>query len=320
MASQAYWVAGAAVGLIQGCSFAVEQIVPGGTCVTRRILSGFDKQPLQGKPRPLEDVLPSDQDANTCPTAADNNQAHPSSSRAHEQAGPPASPSGRRLQDQQQQGGGQHQSPQRSQQQRLASPSPSSPSGPQLQMRVPRLKLTEGGSKVIVAARTDRGSGPTAGSLSAPFGSQLSAANVEPLGAAYDRERGGRAAASAASLAVPGLGGIGGAGGSIGASGGAGRFGGLIGRGGGGNGGGGGAGGLLFRDGDDDDALTTVTMNRYTYAWGLGETGMPSASTPATPRSEATSDGALGGGRRRKQQALFKGLRRKGQKPNQQVR
>jgi hypothetical protein len=42
-----------------------------------------------------------------------------------------------------------------------------------------------------------------------------------------------------------------------------------------------------------------------------------SASAPATPRSGAASDSVMGGHRKK---ALFRGLRRKGQKANQQLR
>ncbi len=80
-------------------------------------------------------------------------------------------------------------------------------------------------------------------------------------------------------------------------------------------GGGGGGGAPSGRGGDFEDTLTIATVNRYTY--GLGpEVGM--ASAPITPRSGAASESGVGA--HRKKQGLFRGLRRKGQKANQQLR
>ena len=70
---------------------------------------------------------------------------------------------------------------------------------------------------------------------------------------------------------------------------------------------------------DDADALTIVTVNRYTY--GLGpEVGLASASAPPTPRSGAASESGGVGAHRKRQQGLFRGLRRKGETANRAVR
>lgn len=48
------------------------------------------------------------------------------------------------------------------------------------------------------------------------------------------------------------------------------------------------------------------------------QVGMASASAPATPRSGAASESNVAG--HKKKASLFKGLRRKGQRPNQVLR
>ncbi|GBF87427.1 hypothetical protein Rsub_00138 [Raphidocelis subcapitata] len=257
--SSIYWVAGAAIGLAEGTAYAVEQLCPCGSKLTK--LVGFHSAPKKRdsdqSARPAAGNAPAaagapPRDSWTDDTAAGASGADAPGARAlrHLSSFPvdDLAPfaSGNSLSD--------------------AAAGTGGEAGAGVPPRVPRLKLPapSGGGRADIASGTDVAPplpGPAASA------SRLTAQNIGPFNAAYEIARS--------------------------------RM-------------GGGAGETEL------DALTIATVNRYTY--GLGEMGLASArsSQPGTPRSGAASDSAMAA--HRKQQGLFRGLRRKGQKANQQLR